>query len=322
MRVLITGASGFVGPHLAWAFGDACKDDVEILPTARISTSHPVLGHVEALDVTDRAMVDTAIKRHMPTHVVHLAGIASPVAAAKNPDQAWRVHVDGTRNIAYSIMEHASHCTLIHAGSGLIYGESAKAGLPLDENTLPAPIDEYGASKAAADLALGALATRGLKVVRMRPFNHAGAGQTEEFVTTAFAMQVARIEAGLSEPVIHVGNLDAERDFLDVRDVAAAYVRVASEAASIAPAAIFNLASGRGYKIADVLRRLLSLSPKAIEIRPDPERQRASDLPRVVGNAQKARDKLNWKPAYSLDDTIAEVLSDCRRRVAAERPGK
>ena len=116
-------------------------------------------------------------------------------------------------------MDKAPDCWLLNAGSGLVYGESAKPGLPLDESALLAPIDEYAVTKAAADLALGALARRGLKCIRFRPFNHTGAGQAGAFVIPAFAMQIAQIEAGLAEPVIHVGNLDAERDFLDVRDV-------------------------------------------------------------------------------------------------------
>ncbi|KFB10836.1 GDP-D-mannose dehydratase [Nitratireductor basaltis] len=310
-----------MGHHLVRTLEVTYGSNIYVIPTAKAPISDPSFNLIETLDVTCRLSVDNAIKRYNPTHIIHLAGIASPVAAAKNPDLAWQVHLQGTRNIAHSILANAPECTLINAGSGLIYGESAKVGHPLDETTVPAPLDEYGASKAAADLALGALGNLGLRVFRMRPFNHIGAGQTEEFVATAFAMQIARIEAGIQPPIIEVGNLNAERDFLDVRDVASAYAKSLSLPSVSSRSLIYNIGSGKACRIADLLQKLVALSSADIDIRLDPARQRQSDVPIIVANAQKARNELNWRPRYSLEETLAEVLADCRKRVATQTLG-
>jgi len=150
-----------------------------------------------------------------------LAALAAPGAAAANPDRAWNVHVHGTLNIAHAILDELPDCWLIHVGSGLVYGESARSGLPLDETALLAPIDDYGVTKAAADLALGALSYRGLKVIRMRSTTlELGSPMLSSF---QHSRRKSRIEASLTPAVIRVENLDAERDFLDLRDVASAY---------------------------------------------------------------------------------------------------
>ena len=310
MRVLITGADGFVGPHAVNALCDLFPSNLELIPTARTAD-----GGTEALDITDRSAVDGAIARCRPTHVVHLAGITALPAAASDPDATWRVNLDGTLNLARAILAVAPDCHLINAGSGLIYGESAKSGLPLDETSLLAPMDDYSASKAAADLALGALAHRGLKCIRMRPFNHFGPGQSEHFVATAFAIQIAKIEAGCADPLIHVGNLTSARDFLDVRDVAAAYALAVAKSDTIAPGTILNLASGKVHRINDLLIAILSRSSVSIRVEEDSSRMRPSDLPCVIGNAQRARDFLGWSPKHSFDETVSELMEECRARL-------
>lgn len=313
---MITGARGFVGPHLAEALRRVCGSDVALFATAKEAGQHPVFGLVAALDVTNRAAIDAAIARCEPTCVIHLAGIAAPVVASADPQAAWRVHVQGTLNVANAVLENAPDCALLFVGSGLAYGASAQSGLPLDESTLLAPVDEYSVTKAAADLALGTLARQGLKCVRLRPFNHTGPGQDEAFVVPGFAMQIARIEAGLQPPVIGVGNLDAERDFLDVRDVTAAYALAVQKSAELAPGTILNVASGAARRARDILERLLALSAAPIAIERDPARMRSSDLPRIVGNAGRARRLLGWVPEHAFHDTLVKVLADCRARVS------
>jgi GDP-4-dehydro-6-deoxy-D-mannose reductase len=315
MRVLVTGAQGFVGLYLAQALRHACGD-ATIIATGKTSGEHPLLGAVSALDVTDLSAVKTEIARCQPTHVVNLAGLAAPAAAASDPTTAWRVHVQGALNLASAILDEAPQCWLLNAGSGLVYGDSAKPGLPLDETALLAPVDEYAVTKAAADLALGALTRRGLKSIRFRPFNHFGPGQAETFVIPAFAMQIAQIEAGLAKPIIRVGNLDAERDFLDVRDVVNAYALAVRSADDMqAPGIILNIASGTPHRIGDILERLLGQSRVVITVEQDPARLRPSDLPRILGDAARARRTLGWAPAHTFDDTLAAVLDDCRARV-------
>lgn len=321
MRVLITGADGFVGRHLVATLRQTFADRVEILSTALKAGEHPDLGTVEALDVTDPVAVRETIARFQPTHIVHLAGMAAIPAANADPHATWNLHVYGTLNVAYGILEQAPDCALLFAGSGQVYGASAKAGLPLDEATLLAPVDDYSVTKAAADLALGVLAQQGLLCIRLRPFNHIGPGQSEAFVVPAFAMQIARIEAGVVAPIIQVGNLDAERDFLDVRDVTSAYARAVQEAQNLPPGVILNIASGVPRPIKDILGRLLALSDVQITVEQDPERLRPSDLPRIFGDAALAHKLLDWSPERQFDETIADVLEYCRNAVSVSGSG-
>lgn len=321
MRVLITGARGFVGPYVSEALHSVCGRDIVIVATSKDGGVHPVFGQIEALDVTDKVAVHDAIARHRPTHVVHLAAVAALGAAQADPQNTWRIHVHGALNVAHAILDKAPRCWLIHVGSGLVYGESAKSGRPLDENTLLAPIDDYAVTKAAADLALGALTRQGLKCIRLRPFNHTGPGQTEAFAVPAFAMQIARIEAGLAPPVIRVGNLDAERDFLDARDVANAYARVAMHSDDLEPSTIFNVASGISWRMENILDQLLARSSVKIVTEQDPLRLRPSDLPRIVGDATRARTLLGWSPEHPFEETLAAVLNDCRARVSRPQLG-
>src|SRR5262245_24411611 len=207
MKVLLTGASGFVGRHMMLNARGIFGREVPIIATSKSGAAVSSIEQINLLDVTDRDSVISQIRRWRPRHVMHLAGISFLANANADPAAAWKVHVEGTRNLAYAILEHAPECVLIFAGSGNVYGASAASGLRADEKTPLAPIDEYAATKAAADLALGALANDGLKCIRMRPFNHTGPGQNEKFAIPAFAMQIARIEAGLQTPVIQVGDL-------------------------------------------------------------------------------------------------------------------
>ena len=313
-RVLVTGALGFVGPYLVEALRRSYENNIEIIATAKKAGQHAMLGPVRAIDVTDRTAVEDAIVGSNPTHVMHLAGIAAPTAVNADPDEAWRVHLQGTLNLARVILKRAPDCWLINVGSALVYGESAKAGRALDENALLAPLDEYSASKAAADLALSPLIRSGLKCIRLRPFNHTGPGQSEAFVVPAFAAQIARIEARLTPPIIRVGNLDAQRDFLDVRDVANAYVLVMKNSERLESGTVLNIASGIPRRISDILASLIARSRVEISVEQDPMRQHPGDLPVLLGDASRARRLLHWKPEYSFEDTLTALLNDCRAR--------
>jgi GDP-4-dehydro-6-deoxy-D-mannose reductase len=319
-RVLITGAGGFVGPHLVNALRRFCGRDLAVLATTKTGGVLPELGRLESLDICDVEAASGAIAGWRPTHVVNLAGIAATAAAAADPEAAWDVHLRGSRNLARAILSTAPDCWLLHVGSGLVYGASAKSGVPVDEDTVLAPVDEYAATKAAADIALGALVRRGLKCVRFRPFNHAGCGQTEDFVIPAFAMQIARIEVGLGPPLVRVGNLDAERDMLDVADVTEAYALAVSARDSLVSGEIFNIASGRPQRISDILNQLLSFSRETITIQRDPARDRPSDLPSIVGDSKRIRAKLGWAPRHNFGDTLRGILDDCRARVRPSSP--
>jgi len=313
VRVLITGARGFVGLHFAAAVARLLGGGAEIIATSKRGGEYQPFGHVLPFDVTDEAAAAALIAELKPTHVMNLAGIAAVMAAGRDPGAAWRVHLQGTLNLAQAILRVCPMCWLLNVGSGLVYGESANSGHPVDEATLLAPTDEYGASKAAADLALGVLARRGLRCVRLRPFNHIGPGQSEDFVVTSLAMQVACIEAGLIPPVMSIGNLSAQRDFLDVRDVADAYARVVKESERLASGLILNIASGVPRRISDILDVLIAQCSIEIAVRHDPGRMRPNDVPIIVGNSCRARKVLDWAPRYDFEQTLNDILSDCRR---------
>jgi GDP-4-dehydro-6-deoxy-D-mannose reductase len=210
---------------------------------------------------------------------------------------------------------------MIFASSADCYGASFKSGLPLDETALLAPMNLYGASKAAADLALGALAAGGLRLLRLRPFNHTGPGQREDFAVPAFAGQIARIEAGLVPPEMAVGALDPERDFLDVRDVCAAYVAGVARFDLMPENLILNIASGRSQRIGAVLEMLLAKAKCPITVRQDPARLRPVELARATANPARAAEFLQWQPAFSLEQTLDSVLAFARRAQMGQNLG-
>jgi GDP-4-dehydro-6-deoxy-D-mannose reductase len=204
------------------------------------------------------------------------------------------------------------------AGSGEGYGSSANEHLPLREDAVLRPTNEYAVTKAAADLAIGALTASGLRSIRFRPFNHIGPGQIEKYALSSFAAQIARIEFNLQPPVVRVGNLDVERDFLDVRDVADAYVKATMRSEQIPTGSIFNIASGTPRRILDLLNRLVAMSSVSIDVEQDPLRIRSTEIPKIYGDASRAREALDWLPVCDFDETIGSLLSNWRRVIRAE----
>ncbi len=297
--ILVTGAAGFAGRHLV----DALR---------RHATQATI--HTTPFDITDRAATEAAIRDARPLACIHLAGIAAIADARHDPDLAWRVNLHGSLTLARAILAHAPECRLVHVSSADIYGASFRDGVPLDERARLAPLNTYGATKAAADLALGAMAAEGLRIVRVRPFNHAGSGQREEFAVAAFARQIARIRAGLQPPRISVGDLAPERDFLDVRDVVRAY-QAAATAPDLPSGAILNIASGIPRRIGDVLAALIALAGIDPVIKTEQDRLRPNDIPRACGDATAARDLLGWSPVIPWEQTLADVLDDWTARV-------
>jgi GDP-4-dehydro-6-deoxy-D-mannose reductase len=304
--ILVTGGGGFVGGFL--------------LPALRAAyPARPITGTGQAgepgqitLDITDRDAVFRLIARQKPEIVFHLAGIAAIGAARDNPARAWDVNLHGALNIADAILAGAPDCRMIFVSSAECYGASFKAGTPLDESALLAPQNLYAATKAAADLALGARAAEGLRLLRLRPFNHTGPGQAEDFVVPAFAAQIARIEARLMPPEILVGALEPERDFLDVRDVCAAYV--ACVAAKLPDNHILNIASGRPVRIGTILEMLLARATCPITVRVDSSRLRPIEIMRAVGDSTRARQDLNWTPKIPIETTLETVLAYARQK--------
>jgi GDP-4-dehydro-6-deoxy-D-mannose reductase len=311
--ILVTGAGGFVGKHLKSAL-------ISAFPAARIIGTGQHSESDERLDITERAQVHATISRLQPELCIHLAGIAAVGAARADPRGTWEVNLHGTLNIAEAILAAAPRCRMIFISSAECYGAGFKSGVALNEAAILAPMNIYAATKAAAELALGALTGEGLRLLRLRPFNHTGPGQTTDFVVPAFADQIARIEAGLMPPEIAVGALDPERDFLDIRDICSAYVSSIKLFDELPNNSMINIASGRAVRIGSILDMLLSQAKMPIAVRQDQSRMRPVEIRRAIGDATLARTLLNWQPQFELTETLDTVLNFARQRHLAGQP--
>ena len=299
-RILITGSEGFVGSHLRAALAAEFADAV-LMPAG--------------FDVRDPGAARAAVRDARPDACMHLAAVSSIPAAQADPAEAWQVNLLGTIGLARALMAEAPDCLLVFASTGDAYGASFRSGLPMTEAAALAPMNTYSATKAGADLALGAMANEGLRVIRARAFNHAGPGQSEAFVVAAFARQVARIEAGLQPPVVRVGALDAQRDFLDVRDVCRAYARCIALGDSLEQGIAINVASGVTRRVGDILSALLDAGGVAATVETEQRRLRRADIPVAIGDASRARDLLGWEPRIPWETTLTDILVDWRLRV-------
>ena len=299
--ILVTGAAGFVGGHLLAVLARE-------MPGAAVVAA--------AADLVDAAAVAAEVRQVAPDACVHLAAVSAVQEARADPERAWRVNLGGTVGLARAILAHAPGCLLVFASSADAYGESFRAGAALDEGALLAPVNAYGATKAAADLALGAMVPEGLRVVRVRAFNQAGRGQSAAFVTPAFARQAARIAAGLQEPVVRAGALEPARDFVDVRDVCAGYALCLARGEELAPGVVINLASGVARRIGDVLAAVLAAAGVAAGVETEAARLRAGEIAVARGDAGRARALLGWAPRIAWEETVREVVADWRERVA------
>lgn len=301
---MVTGASGFVGHYLMPALATAFPDAVLATPK---------------MDVQDAARVGDIVRAIKPDVCVHLAAVSAIGAARQAPDHAWKVNFHGTLHLAWALAQNTPECQMVFVSSADAYGASFKAGHALDEAAPLAPLNVYGHTKAAADFTLAGMAAQGLRAVRLRPFNHTGPGQSADFVVPAFARQIARISAGLQPPVLEVGNLDTWRDFLDVRDVCAAYVACIARRDELEPGTILNLASGQARRVGDVLVDLAALAGVEVTVNVDVSRVRETDIRRACGDASRAQALLNWKPAIAWTQTLQDILDDWRTRIGGER---
>ena len=309
--ILVTGASGFVGRHLLPQLRVA-------FPAARLlaatrGAALPLADATIPFDLLDPAGIAAMLAEHLPDVVLHLAAQADVGASFQDPAACWRANVDGTLALARALPPET---LLVHASSAEVYGLTFQRGQPLAEDAPMAPANPYAAAKAAADLALGEMALRGLRLVRLRAFNQVGPGQGPGFVVAAFARQIARVEAGLQPPELRVGALDRWRDFLDVRDVAASFVAAVQQAASLPPGGALNIASGTPRRVGDVLAALLARSAARITVVPEAARLRPTDVAWVAGDASLARRLLGWAPRQDWEQTLDAVLADWRGRIA------
>jgi GDP-4-dehydro-6-deoxy-D-mannose reductase len=285
--ILITGADGFVGGHLLAELG-----------------GNAVAGLADVLDAEAFA---AELRDVRPEAVIHLAALSSVGASWEGVTEVWRTNVIGTVQVLEAVRAEAPEAHILVASSGEVYGRSET--IPTPEDSPFAPGSPYAASKAAAELAASQAAARGQDVVVVRPFPQIGPGQDERFAIGSWTRQIARLEAD-GGGTMFVGDLSGERDLTDVRDGARAY-RLLLEAD--APPGAYNLASGRGIRMADVLDLLVGLSSAAIEVEQEEARLRPADIPRLVGDPSKLRVATGWEPAIALEQTLADALEAARR---------
>src|SRR3990167_3245116 len=315
MKALITGITGFVGSHLAehlLARGD------EVYGTMRWRSRMDNINHIKnkikfiETDIRDSYSIEKAIMSVEPDVIFHLAAQSFVHTSFHAPQETLSTNIIGTVNLLEAIRNSKISPVIQIAGSSEEYGLVHENETPIKETNQLRPLSPYAVSKVAQDL-LGYQYHKsyGIKTVITRAFNHEGPRRGEVFSTSNFAKQIAEIERG-AEPVIQVGNLDSSRDFTDVRDVVRAYT-VAVEKCDYGEA--YNICSGKAWKISEMLKLLLSMSTKKIEIREDPARMRPSDVQLLLGDFSKFHKKTGWKPEIPFDKTMKDLLDYWRKLV-------
>jgi len=313
LRALITGAGGFVGGHLSAYL--LTHTDWELLGTVypepvEDAQPHLRLRHVH-LDLRDPGRVAELVASFAPEAVFHLAAQAIPAASFANPWDTLENNIRAQVNLLEALRRLERPSRFLVIGSNEEYGHPRSDELPVTEDTPLRPTSPYAVSKVTQDfLGLQYHLAHGMDVVRLRPFNHTGPGQSPRLVVPAFASQIARVEAGLQEPVIRVGNLEVSRDFLDVRDVVRAYhlAATAGEAGEV-----YNLASGHPQSLRGLLDTLLALSSISMRVEVDPTRP--ADTPVIYGSAEKFRRQTGWEPTIAFEQTLRDVLEYWREQV-------
>lgn len=310
MRVFVTGALGFVASHLAPALADAGHEVTGLSERGDAAMPAGMRALIPG-DVLDAASLDEAVRRARPEWVVHLAGQSSAAVSFEKPVDTYRTNVLGTWGLLEAVRRHAPGARVLVVGSGEAYGPQPE-GTRVAETAPFRPVSPYALSKAAADAAAGAMATRfGLDVIRTRSFGHTGPGQSPTFAIPSFARQIAAIEAGHGEPVLRVGNLNVTRDLTDVRDVVAAYIALLERGRSTAA---YNVCRGSGIKLDEVARSLVRRARVPVRIEVDPARVRPADLPYLVGDGGAIGSDAGWAPIIPFERTLDDVLADWRAR--------
>ena len=304
-KLLVTGLSGVVGRHLAQAFADGASD------TAQWQLLHPE----GRCDLLDSEALDAMLQRLRPDAVIHLAGQTFVPEAFRDPARTLRINLLGTLNLLQGLKRSGFCGTFLYVSSGDVYGQVAEAALPIDETLTPQPRNPYAVSKAAAELLCRQWShVEPWRIVVARAFNHIGEGQGESFVVASMARQIARVRLGLQPPQLEVGDIDVSRDFLDVRDVVAAYLLLLGKGRN---GEIYNVCSGQERRIRELIVEMARLAEVEVELVQDPARMRRAEQRRVVGGADKLRRETGWKPAVNFTETLRRVLSDWDAR---ERP--
>ncbi|SVA72957.1 uncharacterized protein METZ01_LOCUS125811 [marine metagenome] len=320
MKILITGVTGFVGSHLA-EYCLSLDQQVEVIGTCRWRSRRENIEHLEdainlyECDLRDASSVKTLLADIQPERIFHLAAQSYVPSSWNSPGETITTNVIGQLNIFEAMRETNSTASIQIAGSSEEYGLVHPEEAPITEENPLRPLSPYAVSKVAQDmLAYQYFQSYGLRVVRTRAFNHTGPRRGDVFVTSNFAKQIAEIEAGQRPPVIHVGDLNPKRDFTDVRDIVRAYW-LSLEHCNLGE--VYNVASGKAYRIKEVLEILLDNSGQDIEVVEDPERLRPSDVPLLLGDNSRFCKATGWAPEIPFEETAKDLLDYWRERTCA-----
>lgn len=314
MKALITGISGFVGSHLAehlrheeWLVAGTVYGPYDNI--------RDLCGQIELYpaELSRLPVVEFILDQSRPDVIFHLAALAVAGQSWRDPATTLQLNISMQANILQAVVNLGLDCRVMVIGSSEEYGAVDPAHMPVDEEEVFRPVNPYAVSKVAQDmLGLQYYLSHRVDTIRARPFNHIGPRQGLGFVVSDFAAQIAKIEAGRQEPVMRVGNLEAERDFTDVRDVVRAYALLAVRGQS---GEAYNIGSGAAHSIQEVLDRLLAQSRVVIRVEPDPERMRPSDTPRIVCNYDKLHACTGWEPKIPFAQSLHDVLEYWRQMV-------
>jgi GDP-4-dehydro-6-deoxy-D-mannose reductase len=293
--VLVTGGQGFAGTHL-----------IELLRSRGGDVAAPGRDELELLDAD---AVRTAVRDMAPSAVYHLAALAHVGQSWADPAATLQANVGMTLNVLEAVRLEAPDASVLLAGSGEIYGPPA--ALPVAEDAPLRPQNPYAVSKAACDLLGGQYAdATGLHVVRLRPFNHTGPGQSDDYVAGTITRQVAEAERAGRPAELRTGNPDSARDFTDVRDVVAAYAELPA-----LPAGAYNVCSGRSATVRDLVELVRSAARVEVHHEVDPARVRAHDVADIRGSAERLHAATGWTPSIPLAQTVADALGTWRERL-------
>ena len=318
-RVLITGITGFAGSHLAEYFL-AERPEVEVFGTYRWRSRRENIEGIEdrirlvECDLSDPVAVRRALEESRPDAIYHLAAQSFVPASWTAPVQTLVDNVTAQVNIFEAVRSLGLDPAIQIACSSEEYGLVLPDEVPIKETNPLRPLSPYAVSKVTQDfLAYQYFMSYGIRAVRTRGFNHTGPRRGEVFVTSNFSKQIASIEAGIQEPVIRVGNLDAVRDFTDVRDMVRGYVLAAEKGK---PGEVYNLASGRAITIRAMLDKLIAMARVEVRVETDPARLRPSDVEVLIGDSSKFHADTGWEATIPFDKTLSDLLDYWRDRIA------